>query len=106
MAECFGLRPQAKALACSSGVTYTPGFGTPARWASRAIIWCNSGAYCSSTGTACDIFRAIVPLPQYMAKLNATATITITTIPVEPPMSPPSRISTAVRAAMSSPVFT
>jgi len=105
MAACLGLRPHAKAFGCWSGVTYTPGFGHPARAARRSTMACSSGASSGDTSTARDILRAILPLPQYIAKLKTTAMTTMTMSPVDPPMSPPSSTSTPVRAAMSSAVL-
>ena len=40
-AACDGLRPVANAFGDGSGIMYTFGIGSPARCASRAVIWCS-----------------------------------------------------------------
>ena len=51
-AACCGVRPVAKALGCSPGVTYSRGIGMPARAASSRAVACTRGESASSSGCA------------------------------------------------------
>ncbi len=48
-AECFGVRPVAKALGMSVTAMATRGLGMSASAHSRSIMACSSGAWCGST---------------------------------------------------------
>src|SRR5574343_1651043 len=100
-AACSGLRPVAKALGCSSWMTYTRGIGMLARCASSATMPYNSGALWASTSWALYMRNTIWSEFQYAYTFMAPPSSSAISMPVLPPIMPPITTNSAMMAAIS-----